>query len=204
MIKSQKIPFLNIFIIFYSLNLMPFTFKRLDIPEVILVESQSFSDNRGFFLESFRESIFINNGINTRFVQDNFSHSIQGTLRGLHYQKNPKSQAKLVTVLKGEIFDVAVDIRKNSLTYGKWIGEILSEQNHKSLYVPEGFAHGFCILSEEADVFYKVNQEYSFEHDRGIIWNDPEVDIRWPIDKPILSNKDLQLPLLKNADNNFL
>jgi len=181
-----------------------FTFKKLDIPEVILVETQSFPDDRGFFLETFKESIFISNGINTKFVQDNFSHSIKGVLRGLHYQKNPKAQAKLVIVLRGKIFDVAVDIRNDSPTFGKWVGEILSENNHKLLYVPEGFAHGFCVLSEEADVLYKVSQEYSPEHDRGIIWNDPEIDISWSVDKPIISKKDLQLSILKNVDNNFV
>jgi len=182
---------------------MPFTYKKLDIPEVILVEAESFSDNRGFFLEIFKESDFTSNGIDTRFVQDNFSHSVKGVLRGLHYQKNPKPQAKLVTALRGEIFDVAVDIRKNSPTYAKWVGEILSENNHKLLYIPEGFAHGFCVLSEEADVLYKVSQEYSPEDEKGIIWNDPEIDIAWPIDKPILHEKDSKLPVLKNADNNF-
>ena len=182
---------------------LPFTFKKLSIPDVILIEAKSFPDKRGYFLENFKESIFIENGINTRFVQDNFSHSIKGVLRGLHFHKNPKAQAKLITTLRGEIFDVSVDIRKNSPTYGKWVGEILSEQNHKLLYIPEGFAHGFCILSEEADVFYKVSQEYSPEHDSGFIWNDPEIDIKWPIDKPIISERDLKLPLLKNADNNF-
>ena len=124
---------------------MPFIFKRLAIPEVILVEPKSFPDKRGFFMESFKETIFANNGIDTRFVQDNYSSSIKGVLRGLHYQNNPKSQAKLVYALRGKIFDVAVDIRKNSSTYGKWISEILSEENHKSLYIPEGFAHGFLL-----------------------------------------------------------
>ncbi len=183
---------------------MPFTYKKLDIPEVILVEAKSFLDDRGFFLESFKESDFISNGIDTKFVQDNFSHSVKGVLRGLHYQKNPKAQAKLVTALRGEIFDVAIDIRKNSPTYGKWVGEILSDQNHRLLYVPEGFAHGFCVLSQDADVLYKVNNEYSPEHEKGIIWNDPEIDIAWPTDKPILVEKDLQLSTLKNADNNFV
>ncbi len=183
---------------------MGFTFKKLDIPEVILVETKSFSDVRGFFMESFKESIFINNGIDAKFVQDNFSHSIQGVLRGLHYQKSPKAQAKLVIALRGEIFDVAVDIRKGSPTYGKWIGKILSERNHKLLYVPEGFAHGFCVLSKDADVLYKVSNEYSPEHEKGIIWNDPDLNIQWPIDKPILVEKDLQSPFLKNADNNFV
>jgi len=182
---------------------MPFTFTRLDIPGVILIEAKAFLDTRGFFLESFKESSFSSNGINTRFVQDNFSHSTKGVLRGLHYQKNPKAQAKLVIALRGEIFDVAVDIRKDSPTYGKWAGEILSENNHKLLYIPEGFAHGFCVLSEEADVLYKVTQEYSPEDEMGIIWNDPEINITWPIDKPILHEKDSQLPFLKNIDNNF-
>jgi len=169
----------------------------------MLVEAKSFLDDRGFFLETFKESAFNENGIDTRFVQDNFSHSIKGVLRGLHYQKNPKAQAKLVTVLRGEIFDVAVDIRKDSPTYGKWVSEILSEQNHKLLYIPEGFAHGYCVLSDEADIFYKVNHEYSPEQDSGFIWNDPEINIKWPMDKPIISEKDQKLPLLKNADNNF-
>jgi len=182
---------------------MTFNFKRLKIPDVILVEPQVFPDERGFFLESFRESIFNENGINARFVQDNYSHSIKGVLRGLHYQKNPKAQAKLVTAIQGEIFDVAVDIRKGSPTYGKWVGETLSGQNHKLLYVPEGFANGFCVLSNEAKVVYKVNQEYSVENERGILWNDPAVDVKWPIEKPILSNKDQQLPLLEKIDNNF-
>ena len=183
---------------------MPFTFKKLEIPEVILVTPKSFPDERGFFLESYKESEFTSNGIKTIFVQDNLSHSVKGVLRGLHYQKNPKAQAKLVIALRGEIFDVAVDIRKNSPTYGKWVGEILSENNHNSLYIPEGFAHGFCILSEEADVLYKVSQEYSPEDEKGIIWNDTEINITWPIDKPIIQEKDSKLPDLKNADNNFI
>ena len=129
---------------------------------------------------------------------------MKNVLRGLHYQKNPKAQDKLVIALRGEIFDVAVDIRKDSSTYGKWVGEILSEENHRLLYIPEGFAHGFCVLSEEADVLYKVTHEYSPEDEMGIMWNDPEINITWPIDKPILQEKDSQLPSLKNADNNFV
>jgi dTDP-4-dehydrorhamnose 3,5-epimerase len=183
---------------------MPFIFEKLELPEVISIKSNSFLDSRGYFLESFRESDFISNGINKRFIQDNFSHSIQGTLRGLHYQQNPKAQAKLVFCMRGEIFDVAVDIRKKSPTFGKWIGKILSENNHELLYIPEGFAHGFCVLSDEADVLYKVNQEYSPEHDRGILWNDPTINISWPIKNLILSEKDLVLPLLKDADLNFV
>src|SRR6185437_1103899 len=180
---------------------MPFTFKRLEIPEVILVDAKAFSDKRGFFMESFKQSVFYENGIKTTFVQDNYSHSIKGVIRGLHYQKNPKAQAKLVMALRGEIFDVAVDIRKGSTTYGKWIGEILSDKNHRLLYIPEGFAHGFCVLSDSADVLYKVNSEYSPEHERGILWNDTDLAIKWPIDKPVMIKKDLELPVLKDADN---
>src|SRR2546426_4560628 len=182
---------------------MPFKFTKMDIPGVILVEAKAFPDERGFFMESFQASAFEANGISTRFVQDNYSHSIKGVLRGLHYQKNPKAQAKLVMPIRGEIFDVAVDIRKGSPTYGKWIGETLSDKNHRLLYVPEGFAHGFLAMSNEADVLYKVNSEYSAESERGILWNDPEVGVKWPIDKPILSKKDMEQPLLKNADNNL-
>ena len=183
---------------------MPFTFKRLSIPDVILVEPQSFSDDRGFFFESFKESDFFSNGIDKNFVQDNFSHSVNGVIRGFHFQKAPKAQAKLVTVLKGKIFDVAVDIRKNSPTYGKWVSEILSDDTHNLLYVPEGFAHGFCVISDEADVLYKVSNEYSQEHERSIIWNDPKLNIQWPITKPIISNKDNKLSLLENLDNDFV
>jgi len=186
------------------LNFMPFTFKRLSIPDVILIEPSSFSDDRGFFFESFKESDFFSNGIDKKFVQDNFSHSINGVIRGLHFQKAPKAQAKLVTVLKGKIFDVAVDIRKNSPTYGKWVSEILSDDTHNLLYVPEGFAHGFCVISDEADVQYKVSNEYSQEHERSIIWNDPKLNIEWPIKKPIISNKDNKLSLLENLDNDFV
>jgi dTDP-4-dehydrorhamnose 3,5-epimerase len=183
---------------------MPFTFKRLSIPDVILIEPQSFSDDRGFFFESFKESDFFANGIDKKFVQDNFSHSVNSVIRGLHFQKAPKAQAKLVIVLKGKISDVAVDIRKNSPTYGKWVSEILSGDTHNLLYVPEGFAHGFCVISDEADVLYKVSNEYSQEHERSIIWNDPKLDIQWPIKKPIISNKDNKLSLLENLDNDFV
>ena len=183
---------------------MSFKFTKMDIPEVILVEAQAFTDNRGFFMESFKESDFVANGITSKFVQDNCSRSVKGVLRGLHYQKNPKAQAKLVMAIRGEIFDVAVDMRKGSPTYGKWVGEILSDANHKSLYVPEGFAHGFCVLSDTADVFYKVTSEYSPEHERGIIWNDPTLAVKWPRDDPLVIKKDLELPALNNADNNFV
>src|SRR5579875_124389 len=183
---------------------MPFTFKRLNIQDVILVEPKAFADERGHFMESFRESVFSQKEIYIRIVQDNCSHSVKGVLRGLHYQKEPKAQGKLVMAVKGEIFDVAVDVRKGSPTYGKWVGEILSEKNHNMLYLPKGFAHGFLVLSNEADVVYKVDDEYSPEHERGILWNDPEVGVKWSLDKPIMIKKDLDLPTLKNADNNFV
>ncbi|MCV0373526.1 MAG: dTDP-4-dehydrorhamnose 3,5-epimerase [Nitrosarchaeum sp.] len=182
---------------------MPFSFKRLEIPDVVLVEAKSFPDIRGYFMETFKESAFSQNGISSKFVQDNFSHSTKGALRGLHYQKDPMAQAKLVFVITGEIFDVAVDLRKESPTHGKWIGEILSEKNHKMLYIPEGFAHGFCVLSDTADVLYKVNKEYSPEHERGILWNDPDVGVTWPVKSPVMIDKDLNNPLLKHADNDF-
>lgn len=182
---------------------MPFNFRTLNIPDVILIEPESFIDNRGYFLENFNELIFYNNGIKTKFIQDNFSFSKKNVLRGLHFQKNPKPQAKLVSVLKGEIFDVAVDLRKNSSTYLKWVSEKLSSTNHRSLYIPEGFAHGFCVLSNDALVMYKVNSNFSSELDSGIMWNDPELNISWPISEPILSKKDQNLPILKNLDNNF-
>ncbi|AJW71804.1 dTDP-4-dehydrorhamnose 3,5-epimerase [Nitrosopumilus adriaticus] len=182
---------------------MVFTFKRLEIKDLILIEPTLYSDNRGFFYENFKESDFIQYGISDKFVQENFSHSVKNVIRGLHFQKKPKSQAKLVSVVKGKIFDVGVDIRKNSSTYGKWVGEILSEKNHRSLYIPEGFAHGFCVLSDEADVSYKVNNEFSPENDRGVIWNDSKINVMWPIEKPIISKKDSQLPTLDESDNNF-
>jgi len=183
---------------------MPFTYKRLDIPEVILVEPKVFPDERGFFMETYKYSEFAANGIPQRFVQDNFSHSVRGVLRGLHYQKVPAVQGKLVMVVRGEIFDVAVDIRKGSPTYGRWVGVRLSSENRRMLWVPEGFAHGFVVLSEEADVMYKVTSEYAPELDRGIRWNDPEIGIDWPVKNPILSPKDNTQPFLAEADNNFV
>ena len=136
-------------------------------------------------------------------MQDNHSKSTYGVLRGLHYQKNPKAQGKLVRCIKGKILDVAVDIRKGSPTFGKWVSAILSEENKHMLYVPVGFAHGFAVLSEEAEVLYKTTDEYSPEHDRGILWNDPEIGIDWQVENPIISEKDKNLPLLKDADINF-
>lgn len=182
---------------------MPFTFEQLEIPDVIYVEAQAFADERGYFLETYKHSAFLANGIPSGFVQDNLSHSRRGVLRGLHYQKNPMAQAKLVMVLRGEIFDVAVDIRKGSATYGQWVGMTLSADRFHMLYIPVGFAHGFCVLSDEADVLYKVTQEYAPDLDRGIVWNDPEIGVRWPVTDPLLSTKDAELPPLRLADNTF-
>lgn len=181
---------------------MDSNFKKLSIPDVILIQPKILSDDRGFFYENFKQSEFIKNGI-PKFVQENYSHSKNNVIRGLHFQRNPKPQAKLISVMNGKIFDVAVDLRKSSPTFGSWISEILSDENHKSLYIPEGFAHGFCVLSNTADVIYKTNREFSAEFDSGIIWNDPEINISWPITNPILSEKDKKLPNLKNSKNNF-
>ena len=182
---------------------MPFEFERLEIPEVFFVRARRFADDRGFFMESYKASEFAAGGIPQAFVQDNLSHSTYGVLRGLHYQKEPGAQGKLVSVLQGRIFDVAVDIRRGAPTYRQWVGCELSAAEGTMLYVPAGFAHGFCVLSEEADVLYKVTAEYDGALDRGVLWNDPDLGIHWPIAEPILSLKDAQLPPLHLADNNF-
>jgi dTDP-4-dehydrorhamnose 3,5-epimerase len=183
---------------------MPFRFIRMEIPDIVLVEPQVFEDGRGFFMEVYKGSDFSSNGISDVFVQDNYSYSVRGVLRGLHYQKYPRAQAKLVMVLKGEIFDVAVDIRRGSPNYSRWVGVKLSSKKNRMLYIPVGFAHGFCVLSDEADVLYKVTEEYTPELDRGIIWNDPSIGIHWPIEEPIVSPKDARLPALREADQDFV
>ena len=171
---------------------------------MISITPHLFNDERGYFFENFNHSTFKQDQIDLNFIQENFSKSKKNVIRGLHFQKNPKAQAKLVTAVSGEIFDVAVDLRKNSPTFGKWVSEILSEVNHKSLYVPEGFAHGFCVLSEGATVVYKINQEYSPDHEQGIIWNDPDIGISWPISESIISEKDQNLPLFKTQTYDFV
>jgi dTDP-4-dehydrorhamnose 3,5-epimerase len=164
----------------------------LSIPDILLIEPQVFGDERGFFFESFSQNKFeeaIGRKIN--FVQDNHSKSVKGVLRGLHYQMPPKAQGKLVRVIEGEVFDVAVDIRKSSPTFGKWVGEILTGQNKKQLWIPEGFAHGFVTLSDTAEFLYKTTDYYSPIYERSIIWNDKAIGIEWQIkEKPVLSNKD--------------
>ncbi len=178
---------------------MPSTFKRLEIDGLILVEPRSFHDERGFFLESFKESEFAAAGITERFVQDNHSLSVKNVIRGLHYQKEPRAQGKLVRVIKGRVWDVAVDIRPGSASYGKWLGVELSEENHLMLYIPPGFAHGFASLSNEVHLLYKCTREYDPALDAGIRWDDPDLAIQWPVGNPLLSPKDRILPLLKDV-----
>jgi len=180
---------------------MLFTFQRLKIPEVILIKPKIFKDKRGFFMESYQYSKFADIGVKEHFKQDNHSKSKKGVLRGLHYQTKPKAQAKIVRCIRGKIFDVAVDIRKKSPTYGKWVGVILSEKNKKQLYIPSSFAHGFCVLSEQTEIIYKSSNEYSPKHERGIIWNDSTINIKWPIKKPIVSEKDSKFPPFKKRYN---
>jgi dTDP-4-dehydrorhamnose 3,5-epimerase len=183
---------------------MPFEFTPFEIPGLILIKPQVFDDGRGFFLELYKHSDFATAGIQEHLVQDNYSKSAKGVLRGLHYQKNPKAQGKLVMCIKGKIFDVAVDIRTGSPHYGKWAGVELSGENKRLLYVPAGFAHGFQVVSDMAEVLYKCTEEYSPANDRGVIWSDPEIGIAWPLNDPLLSGKDKIHPFLKDADNNFV
>ncbi|MZH42337.1 MAG: dTDP-4-dehydrorhamnose 3,5-epimerase [Nitrospinae bacterium] len=164
---------------------------------VLLIEPTVHLDSRGRFFESFRKDKYLAMGIKDEFVQENQSLSSKNVLRGLHYRVDPE-QAKLVRVVKGEVFDVVVDIRKDSPTFGNWQGFNLSDANCLQLYVPVGFAHGFCVLSDEAEFLYKVTQYYSAEKEKGIMWNDPDIGIDWPVSDPILSDKDQQNPLLKS------
>jgi dTDP-4-dehydrorhamnose 3,5-epimerase len=182
---------------------MSFRFVPLEIPAVILVETSRFPDDRGVLLEGYKQSEFAAHGIREHFVQDLYTQSKARVLRGLHYQKTPKAQGKTVTVLHGRIFDVAVDIRRRSPTYAKWVGVELSDEDHKMVYIPPGFAHGFCVLSGDATVAYKLTEEYTPGLDRGIIWNDRDIAIDWPISNPVLSVKDAALPSLREADNDF-
>ncbi|MFH0899804.1 MAG: dTDP-4-dehydrorhamnose 3,5-epimerase [Pseudomonadota bacterium] len=182
---------------------MPFCFEKLEIEDVVLVRAIALGDERGSFAETYKRSEFVAAGIGDVFVQDNLSRSVRGVLRGLHFQKNPMAQGKLVQVVGGEVFDVAVDIRKGSPTYGEWVGVVLSASNHLMLYVPPGFAHGFCVLSEEALVAYKATAEYSADCDGGVVWNDPDIGVVWPVENPILSPRDARHPPLRQADNNY-
>ena len=172
--------------------------KETLLQNVYILEPAVFHDKRGFFMESYNKRILEQLGIHVDFIQDNHSFSKNaGIIRGLHYQLNPKEQAKLVRVSTGAIFDVIVDIRKNSVTFGKWVSVILSEENKRQVLVPKGFAHGFCTLVPNTNVIYKVDEYYDPEFDRGILWNDPDIGIDWPVSSPLLSDKDSKLPLLK-------
>ena len=180
-----------------------FTFHKTKIDGVFVIEPQIFGDERGFFMETYKESDFKNAGLDYDFIQDNHSKSRKGVLRGLHYQLH-YPQAKLVRVIQGEVFDVAVDLRKNSPTYGQWVGVILSAENKKMFMIPRGFAHGFVVLSETAEFVYKCDELYHPEDEGGIMWNDPEVGIEWPYKgEPLLSEKDKKHPSLKESKVSF-
>lgn len=164
-----------------------------ELQGLLLIEPRVFGDERGFFFESYNEKVFNEaTGTSPRFVQDNHSKSVKGVLRGLHYQLPPRAQGKLVRVVQGEVFDVAIDIRKDSPTYGQWVGEVLSADNNKQLWIPPGFAHGFLTLSDTAEFLYKTTDTWSPEHERAILWNDPTLNIEWPLNGmvPTLAAKD--------------
>lgn len=184
---------------------MPFEFVKQKIEDVILVKPKVFGDNRGFFLESYKKSEFFENGITVEFNQDNHSKSTAHVLRGLHYQANPYGQAKLVRCSKGRIYDVAVDIRPNSPTFGQYVKVELSEENKHMLFIPVGFAHGFVVLSDEAELLYKASGEYAPQADRGVLWSDKDININWEIDfDPILSEKDKVQPKLSEINKEEL
>ena len=176
---------------------MGFNVKKSDLEGVLIIEPTIHTDPRGRFFESFQRERYKDLGITEEFVQDNQSVSQKNTIRGLHYRVEPE-QSKLVRVIKGEVFDVVVDIRKSSPTFGQWRGYTLSDSNYLQIYIPAGFAHGFCVLSETAEFLYKVSEYYSVEKERGIIWNDSEIGVEWPTSSPILSKKDKMNPGLKD------
>lgn len=179
--------------------------KETPIPDLIVIQSQVFLDQRGFFLEFYNKETFRKAGVNVDFVQDNISRSTKGVLRGLHFQHR-LPQGKLVKVIRGKIFDVAVDLRKNSPAYGKWHGLILDDETHKMLYIPPGFAHGFLVLSETVDFHYKCTDFYDPGGESGIRWNDPDIGVEWPLEEiePTLSEKDEALPFFKVIESPFL
>lgn len=178
---------------------------QTEIPGVVIIEPKLFGDSRGYFFESFSERDFEENVARTHFVQDNESKSCYGVLRGLHFQKPPYAQAKLVRVIKGRVLDVAVDIRKGSPTYGKHVAVELTEDNHRQFFIPRGFAHGFAVLSEEAVFQYKCDNYYAPQSEGAVAWNDPDLDIDWgvPADKVLLSEKDSRHPRLRDAEIPF-
>lgn len=175
----------------------------LAIPDVKLVTPRVHRDERGFFLERYRSDVYADAGIGAAFIQDNHSRSVEGTVRGLHFQKPPHAQAKLVSVTRGAVFDVAVDVRAGSPTYGRWVGALLDDEGMQQLYVPAGFAHGFAVRSAVADVLYKVDARYAPESEGGLLWNDPALGIVWGVTNAIVSEKDSGLPRLADLDSGF-
>jgi dTDP-4-dehydrorhamnose 3,5-epimerase len=171
---------------------------RADLEDVLIAELKVFNDDRGFFVENYHKKKYQDLGISVEFVQDNLSFSCKGTLRGLHYQ-HPHGQAKLVQVLVGHVYDVAVDVRKGSKNFGRWLGVHLSDQNKRQVYIPQGFAHGFCVLSETALFSYKCSDLYTPDCEGGLLWSDPDLGINWPVKEPILSEKDAVYPRLKDV-----
>jgi dTDP-4-dehydrorhamnose 3,5-epimerase len=173
-------------------------FIETSLPGCVVIEPQVFGDSRGFFYESYNEAKYRDAGIDRRFVQSNVSRSARGVLRGLHYQW-PHPQGKLVSVLEGEVYDVAVDIRRNSPTFGQWAGVMLTAENHRHFWIPEGFAHGFCVVSEHATFSYQCTDLYDAKADGGVRWDDPAIGIDWPVSEPLLSDKDQKAPLLTDV-----
>lgn len=176
----------------------------IDIQGPKIIEPDIFPDARGFFCETYHQQRYTEHGVDIRFVQDNLSSSIKGTLRGLHYQQHPHAQAKLIQVIQGEVLDVIVDIRQGSRTFGKWVGVTLSAENKRQFFVPQGFAHGYCVLSDTAIFTYKCSDFYAPDCEKGIRWCDPDIGIDWPFDDPILSDKDRHCPCLKDVDSQSL
>jgi len=183
---------------------MQFKYEKIEaVPGLIVLEPEAFKDGRGLFMETYNYAEVSKAGISDNFLQDNYSRSSRGVLRGLHWQAEPMAQSKLISCIRGEIFDVAVDIRKGSPSFGRHVQIILSEDNRKCFYIPKGFAHGFAVLSDEAEVIYKVDNYYSPEDERGCMWNDPKLRIDWPLGDPLLSDKDLALPMLQDIETGF-
>jgi len=181
---------------------MPFNIEKTPIEGLVIIEPKRFGDSRGFFMEAYKQSDFANIGIKESFLQDNHSCSAKGVLRGIHFQREPFAQGKLVRVLRGKVWDVAVDLRKKSPTFKKWFGVELSEENSKMFYIPAGFGHGFVALEDDTHFFYKCTNEYNAQCDGGIRWNDPDIAVDWKLDgiNPVISEKDEKLPFLKEVN----
>lgn len=177
---------------------MPPTFTVTPLPGVVIIEPKVFADERGFFMETYKKSDFVAAGLEVDFVQENHSKSVQGTLRGLHLQRAPRAQGKLVRAIEGEVFDVAVDIRRESPTFRRWVSVTLSADNRRSVFIPAGYAHGFCVVSAEAQVVYKTTAEYAPDLEWGVRWDDPLLAIPWPVTEPRLSPRDSRWPLLSD------